>query len=212
MPPPLLFRSAALRFTKGGAARLWFLEGKEGNSNCCSRERIIVAEQAVNQGRPGGGRSDRQLAGIGGNRRFFSAEQKASAGHRRGSGSLRAARILDSIAEPQACLRVAEHRRRSTAGIQSISCFGRRKSLSEEQGAGAGDGVAGGPDRERRWWIRGSRGKPRTRRDAIGLGSHGNTEAFSVAMTARPEKVTADRTSTMRLATPGTTTKNSEGS
>ena len=92
------------------------------------------------------------------------------------------------------------------------STFGTRTSLSAEQEPGLEDGVGGGPDGERTWRIRGSRGKPRTRRDAIGLGSHGNTEAFSVAMTARPEKVTADRTSTMRLATPGTTTKNSEGS
>ena len=42
-PPFVSLRCAALH--KRGAARLWFLEGKEGNSNCCSRERIIVAEQ-----------------------------------------------------------------------------------------------------------------------------------------------------------------------
>ena len=44
MRPPLLFRSASLRFTKGGAARLWF---STGNSNCRSRGRVIVAERRV---------------------------------------------------------------------------------------------------------------------------------------------------------------------
>ena len=41
---PLLFRYAALRFTKGGNPRLWLLKG---NSNCRSRERVIVAEHSM---------------------------------------------------------------------------------------------------------------------------------------------------------------------